>query len=102
MALASRAGWIRTKASSTTITTTTLKNVKPGVGIIPRPADNLRSIKDENSTEGGYVYRYRDLVGERAEWVRQIIVDSQLYFAAPKMLNDPFDCQPRFKIDDRS
>ncbi len=63
---------------------------------------NARAISDEKGSGEGYLYRYRDLsAADRAEWVRQIIVDSKLYFSAPTMFNDPFDCQARFRVGDR-
>src|SRR3972149_3744990 len=47
----------------------------------------------------GFPYRYRDLVGPRSEWIKQIVVDSQVYFASPADFNDPFDCRVRFRTD---
>ncbi|MGZ9065832.1 MAG: DUF2971 domain-containing protein [Burkholderiales bacterium] len=60
--------------------------------------ENERQLRDPASGSG-FLYRYRDLVGPRAEWVRQIIVDSQIYFASPAQFNDPFDCRIRFRTE---
>lgn len=40
------------------------------------------------------LYRYSGLGGERLEWMRRLVVESELYFAAPSLFNDPLD----FKI----
>lgn len=40
------------------------------------------------------LYRYSGLGGEQLEWMRRLVVDSEWYFAAPSLFNDPLD----FKI----
>jgi hypothetical protein len=40
------------------------------------------------------LYRYSGLGGERLEWTRRLVLESELYFAAPSLFNDPLD----FKI----
>jgi hypothetical protein len=40
------------------------------------------------------LYRYSGLGGDRLEWTRRLVVDSEWYFAAPSLFNDPLD----FKI----
>lgn len=67
--------------------------------MLPPAEENERALRDEAGTGEGYLYRYRDLAGERAEWVRQIIDESTLYFASPASFNDPFDCKARFRGD---
>lgn len=67
--------------------------------MLPLADENERALRDEAGTGEGYLYRYRDLVGERAAWVRQIIVEAELYFASPASFNDPFDCKARFRGD---
>jgi hypothetical protein len=67
--------------------------------VLPAADENERALRDESGTGEGYLYRYRDLVGERAGWVRQILVDSMLYFASPATFNDPFDCRVVFRKD---
>ncbi len=67
--------------------------------MLPSAEENDRDLRDVTGSGGGYLYRYRDLVGERAEWVRQIISESKLFFASPSSFNDPFDCKARFRGD---
>ena len=68
--------------------------------MLPAAAENARAVSDTEGSGEGYLYRYRDLVGERAAWVREIITDSRFYFSSPAAFNDPFDCQARFRVDD--
>jgi hypothetical protein len=44
------------------------------------------------------LFKYSGLSGERLEWMRKLIVDSELYFTPPSKFNDPLDCRisPRF------
>ena len=60
---------------------------------------NDGALRDTRGTGEGFLYRYRDLVGKRAEWVRQILIESKLYFASPADFNDPFDCKARYRTD---
>ncbi len=39
------------------------------------------------------LYKYSGLSGKRIEWMRRLIVDSELYFAPPSKFNDPLDCR---------
>ena len=66
--------------------------------MLPSADENDRRLRD-TSSGSGFLYRYRDLVGSRAAWLQQIIVDSQIYFASPADFNDPFDCRVRFHAD---
>ena len=43
------------------------------------------------------LYRYRSVTD--LSRVTQIIVDSQLYFTAPQVFNDPFDCKPFMNLE---
>jgi hypothetical protein len=45
------------------------------------------------------LYKYSGLAGDRLEWMRRLIVNSELYFAQPNTFNDPLDCRipPRFE-----
>lgn len=44
------------------------------------------------------VYKYRSLDGDSAKhWLRQIVVESELYFSTPNQFNDPFDCAPVYR-----
>ena len=70
--------------------------------MLPPADENAAAISDTKGSGEGYVYRFRDLVGERAGWVKQIIVESKLYFSSPARFNDPFDCQARYQIGDPS
>jgi hypothetical protein len=38
-------------------------------------------------------YKYSGLSGDRLEWMRRLIVQSELYFAPPRAFNDPLDCR---------
>jgi len=39
------------------------------------------------------LYKYSGLSGERLEWMRRLIVKSELYFAPSSAFNDPLDCR---------
>lgn len=39
------------------------------------------------------LFRFRSLNGESKKYVKKSVIDSELYFAAPADLNDPYDCQ---------
>lgn len=41
-------------------------------------------------------YKYRSLVGENRIFVRDTLLNQQIYLADPGSLNDPFDCVPAF------
>jgi hypothetical protein len=41
------------------------------------------------------LYKFRS--AQNIERLREIIVDSRLYFSSPAAFNDPFDCLPRFE-----
>jgi len=42
------------------------------------------------------LYKYHSIAGRRLEWLRQIVLESELYFASPLAFNDPFEA--RFDI----
>ena len=49
----------------------------------------------ENNFDIMPLYRYQSCPyddPERMEWIRQILVNHQLYFTSRKLFNDPFDC----------
>lgn len=70
--------------------------------MLPSADENAAAISDTQGSGEGYMYRFRDLVGERVAWVKQIIVESKLFFSSPAKFNDPFDCQARYQIGDPS
>lgn len=70
--------------------------------MLPLASKNEAAISNTEGSGEGYLYRYRDFVGERSDWVRQIIVYSQIYFSSPNRFNDPFDCQARFQVSNAS
>lgn len=37
------------------------------------------------------LYKYMSVAGERMDWARKLIVDSELYFTRPSFFNDPLD-----------
>jgi hypothetical protein len=39
------------------------------------------------------LYKYSGILGDRLEWMRRLVVESQLYFAPPSAFNDPLDCR---------
>lgn len=39
------------------------------------------------------LFRFRSLSGDARQYVKKSIIDSELFFAAPEDLNDPYDCQ---------
>ena len=49
------------------------------------------------------LFKYSAISGERLEWMRRLIVDSELYFTPPRFFNDPLDFQitPSFDADPR-
>ena len=44
-------------------------------------------------------YRYRSLAGNGRNFTKSIVVENRLYFAAPRDLNDPYDCRPNFSLN---
>lgn len=50
-------------------------------------------------TDLQYLYKYRSLSGQGAEWTKSIVVDSHLHFANPLQFNDPFDSLPRRSVE---
>jgi hypothetical protein len=46
-------------------------------------------------------YKYIGLDGDRKKWARNMIVESEVFFARPSMFNDPLDCKipPSFEAD---
>lgn len=66
--------------------------------MLPSADDNDRQLRDPSSGSG-FLYRFRDLEEQRVQWVKQIVVDSQIFFASPSTFNDPFDCRIRFRKD---
>lgn len=44
------------------------------------------------------LYKYRGMAGDALDFTRRLIVDSELYFAAPTTFNDPFDFLPVMRI----
>jgi hypothetical protein len=47
------------------------------------------------------LFKYVSLEGDRAKWVRNLIVESELFFARPSMFNDPLDCKTPPVFDGR-
>jgi hypothetical protein len=41
-----------------------------------------------------YLYKFRSLDGDSADFTRQIIEDAKLWYSRPLDFNDPFDCSP--------
>ncbi len=39
------------------------------------------------------LYRYAGVAGDRLEWIRKLLIESQLYFTSPQTFNDPLDCR---------
>jgi hypothetical protein len=40
-----------------------------------------------------WLYRYQSVSGERMEWIRRLLIDSNLYFTPSRAFNDPLDCR---------
>ena len=45
------------------------------------------------------LYKYSGVSGPRLDWVRRLLLDSELYFPPPKTFNDPLDCRISFHYD---
>lgn len=45
------------------------------------------------------LYKYRSLAGTAADFCEAIVVRSEVYFAKPDELNDPFDCRPHNTLE---
>jgi hypothetical protein len=45
------------------------------------------------STNSYRLFKYRSLSEDGRKYTSRIITDGQIYYAAPKQFNDPFDCQ---------
>jgi len=52
-----------------------------------------RNIVKELSDLPTHLYRYSGISGERLDWIRKVILESELYFPSPAKFNDPFDCK---------
>lgn len=55
----------------------------------------MSSAETENNFDVMPLYKYQpcpDIDHEKMEWIRQILVDHQLYFSSRRLFNDPFDC----------
>ena len=52
-----------------------------------------RAIQESLQRLPNCLYRYWGVRGERLEWIRKLIVDSELYFEQPGNFNDPLDCR---------
>lgn len=39
------------------------------------------------------LYKYSGVSGPRLDWIRRLLLDSELYFAPPSSFNDPIDCR---------
>lgn len=39
------------------------------------------------------LYKYSGVSGPRLEWIRRLLLDSELYFTPPSTFNDPLDCR---------
>ncbi|NJL29870.1 MAG: DUF2971 domain-containing protein [Thermoanaerobaculia bacterium] len=48
---------------------------------------------DDLQSGPNVLYKYRTLSGEGSTWVRQTIVENEIYFSSPSRFNDPFDCK---------
>lgn len=44
------------------------------------------------------LFRYRSLAGENRGFLRDLIVQRELWFSAPSDFNDPFDCVPVLEL----
>ena len=67
--------------------------------MLPSAEENEKQLNNTTGSGEGFLYRYRDLEGKHADWVREIIQESKIYFASSKGFNDPFDCHVRFSSD---
>ncbi len=45
------------------------------------------------------LYKYRSLAGTAGDFTKAIILRSEVYFAKPDELNDPYDCRPHSTIE---
>lgn len=61
-----------------------------------------RNIIKEFESIPHHLYKYSGLSGKREKWVKNIILESKVYFPSQKELNDPFDCKipVKFKAND--
>ena len=55
--------------------------------------DHNQSITEQLKRMPEALYKYSGLSGPRLGWMRDLIVESKLYFAKPNSFNDPLDCQ---------
>lgn len=74
-------------------TARTSRSVNRGV----RLGENKKMLKSEPQTEFETMPLYKYLScpiddTKRMEWMRQLLVDHQLFFASRRVFNDPFDC----------
>lgn len=48
------------------------------------------------------MYKYFGVSEHRLEWIRKLLVDSELYFPPPSAFNDPFDCRIPYDFNSSS
>jgi hypothetical protein len=49
-----------------------------------------------------WLYKYRSIDGPNLEYLRRTLLEQEIFFAAPRSLNDPFDCRITFEYKERS
>jgi hypothetical protein len=55
---------------------------------------NQASWISEFAVPPSHLFKYVSVEGDdRAKWARQLIVESELFFARPGLFNDPLDCK---------
>lgn len=55
--------------------------------------------KDARRLPPDHLYKYRSMTADTLKYTRDIVVESELYFAAPAAFNDPFDQQPAVSVE---
>lgn len=59
----------------------------------PSDLKDDRAIRDSLKRLPSSLYKYSGVGEQRLEWLRRLVVDSELYFERPGNFNDPLDCR---------
>ena len=54
--------------------------------------------EQERKMNKHFLYKYGSFEGEGIEYLKEVLLESKIYFSNPIHFNDPFDCRPRLEI----
>ncbi|MGH9968569.1 MAG: DUF2971 domain-containing protein [Pyrinomonadaceae bacterium] len=66
---------------------------------VHRPSETDAAFESLMRRMPAKLYKYSGVSGRRLEWIRRLLVDSELYFTSPSTFNDPLDCRISLHYD---